>query len=186
MAMKLAQNEDRVTSQVPFSIFGVFEHPHGVSADHTTSASGAFTVHAKRIRVPMIRKTKFRASPKISLLHILLSICVDTICRVMFHCFMFMFLLSKRTHLIPALPRCLAVRLASGQQAGLGVGVNLIKFLSVYYCDSFVGAKGMEGSCVFIYHCSCTDIAGDEDYCNGLRFYVQSQTSGNSSGVNVK
>ena len=92
MVMRLARNDHRAASRVPFSIFGVFEHPHGVSADHTTSASGVFSFYAKRVRLPMIRKTKFRLSQKFSLLHILLSTCVIWK-RFIRSCFLFLFML---------------------------------------------------------------------------------------------
>lgn len=47
-------------------IFGVLEHPCGVSAGHITSTCGAFSIHSTRVRVPMIRKEQVPAFTKIS------------------------------------------------------------------------------------------------------------------------
>ena len=103
--------------------------------------------YATRVSFAMVRKTKFWLCRKISLPNILVLISVVGIWFIGSNCLFVMPYLSQRAYLIPALPACLTVRSASGQQAELGVGVNLKKPF-VYYLR-FSGMGRRRNLCIY-------------------------------------
>jgi hypothetical protein len=95
--------------------------------------------------------------------------------RIMLFRFMFMFYCRKRTYLITAVlsaaSQC-ARHHRVYRRAETGVGVNSQQAsLSVYYCCAVCRGWGYGGLlCIYQLGGHCV---GEEDYCNGVRFYVQ-------------
>ena len=76
------------------------------------------------------------------------------------------------------LPRSALGFRATGGTWSRGVQSQQTSYLSII-CALSVGAGEM-GGILCIYHFGWADIAGDEDYCNGVRFHVQSQIQENT------
>jgi hypothetical protein len=113
-------------------------------------ARSSFIVHAKRVQVPMIRKSKFSTVSKVSLITYICQVCANWICAIgscfSYLCLCLIVAMDLPNTCFACLPGSASRRRRSwsrGQSQQL-----LLCLLLLLICRGW----DMEGSCVFIYH----------------------------------